>query len=365
MDRTRTNPRRKPHLRLGGEQLESRALLTGGGGNLFALVPGQITQSGGTASHTFVLEKGPFTSPRGGLTLGIDIAPVNGSTVQAKIQKVTASAVSAATAHKPSAAEPAVQRTGQNTAVLVKLPVGDKATFTTAVEAAAGTQGNYVLGYYLPGDVNGDGQVTGYDLGLIADAFGTTSTSQNYAFDADSNRDGVINKADLAIAQKNKGASTTIVPAISANLAPISDSGAADRVTIYKDVIFEGSAAPGARITYSEIGKRTPDVVTTASADGTYEITVSLAEGTNLFRVTAEDAFGQVISGTIAPINYDKPETPVASPTKTTAPSSDSDPPQYAKFVKAHPRWAQANPDQAAKLRERLLAQQQNRTRRS
>jgi hypothetical protein len=165
---------------------------------------------------------------------------------------------------------------------------------------------------------------------------------------------------DVQLARRNVGLSTTITPVVSANLNPISDSGVPDRITVYQDVIIDGTAAPGATITFSEIDKKTSDVTTTVGADGTYTVTLHLAEGKNTFHVTYVDAFGQVITGNIADLTYMKPLVPIASPTKpsTPAPAGTETPaeenPRVAKMLSRFPTYFQKHPDQAAKLREML-----------
>ena len=94
------------------------------------------------------------------------------------------------------------------------------ADYTVQVRAANKTTGDYLLGFYLPGDVAGTGTVTQADLQTIKSDLGVTASSSNYNFDADVNRDGIIAPADLAFAAMNLGASTKISPIISVNLNP-------------------------------------------------------------------------------------------------------------------------------------------------
>ena len=67
---------------------------------------------------------------------------------------------------------------------------------------------------------------------------------------------------------------------------------------------FTGTATPGATITYTETANKVPATTTTADATGNYSIIVPLATGTNTFKVVSTDAFGQTISGTLAPVTY-------------------------------------------------------------
>jgi hypothetical protein len=58
-----------------------------------------------------------------------------------------------------------------------------------------------------PGDVNHDNQVDIIDLGLLADAFGTTPASPRWNADADLNGDGSVDILDLGLLADNFGKS--------------------------------------------------------------------------------------------------------------------------------------------------------------
>jgi hypothetical protein len=254
-----------------------------------------------------------------------------------------------------------------NGAVLVPLSgaTNKPVTYTTHVLGESGTTGAYILGYYLPGDADGDGKVEQADVQAVRKAIGSIVGDSDYVFDADTNRDGRVGLNDLQVAQRNLGLSTTVTPVVTANLDPVSDSGVPDRITVFQDVIIAGNGTPGATITYSEVDKKTPDVSKTIAADGTYTVTLTLAEGKNNFHVTYVDPFGQTISGNIAEIEYHRPLVPVESPTTPSAPptptvtpdptpTTDNVPPRYAQLMNRFPDWFKDHPDQAAKLRQML-----------
>jgi hypothetical protein len=351
-----------------GEALEGRQLLTGGAGSIFALVPGQVAAAKQPAAHTFTIKGEDFTLPRSrSMTLGIDIAPAGGSAIQPKIASVV---------NAKGKAQPITYPTGgvlktkagagavdaQNGAVLVPIRnvPASGVSLTTRVVGEGDTTGGFLLGYYLPGDANGDGVVEQADIQIVTSSLGSIVGDTNYVFDADANRDGRVGMNDLTLARQNLGAKTTILPVLSANLDPISDSGTPDRTTVYQQVVFTGQGTPGATITYTEATGKTPAVTTTALADGRYQLTAGLAEGANTFLVTAADRFGQVISGKIAPVTYLKPLTEVASPTKpplveTPKVTEDtSKTPKPSKF----PNRVATPADQAARLRELRAARQ-------
>src|SRR4051812_34865342 len=85
-----SNPssRSRQKMRPGAECLEGRTLLTGGAGNTFALVPGTITEKNGTADVKFTISSDLFTRPQNKMTLGIDVAPQKGSTLNPLISAV-------------------------------------------------------------------------------------------------------------------------------------------------------------------------------------------------------------------------------------------------------------------------------------
>ena len=140
-----------------------------------------------------------------------------------------------------------------------------------------------------------------------------TAENSNYNFDADVNRDGVINGQDLKLAKEDLGASTAVSPVVSVNLDPASNPEL-DGTTPYSSVVYEGNATPGATITFLDQASGVTTTTTAAAKTGTYSITVPLVTGSNTFTVTTMDAFGQSITGAITPVVY--------SPSASTAPTS-------------------------------------------
>jgi hypothetical protein len=369
MDQAQANARRPQRARLGGETLENRSLLTGGAGSIFALVPGGVPNPGDVASHTFTLTAEHFQAKGRSATLGIDIAASGTSTLKPRVSSVSYPGGRTLAITYPRGGVLKAQNSGSsasltNGAVLVPIKVpttaGQSVKLSTHVIGEAKTSGNYILGYYLPGDVDGDGSVGQDDVKAIRGGIGAIVGESNYNFDSDANRDGRIGLNDVQLAKKNVGLSTTITPVISANLNAISDSGVADRITVYQDVIIDGQGVPGATITFAEVDKKAAPVTATVGADGNYSVTLHLAEGKNTFHVTYVDPFGQVIAGNIADLTYQKPLVPVASPTKppTPAPAGSVTPieenPRVAQLMSRFPGYFKKHPDQAAKLREML-----------
>jgi hypothetical protein len=197
-----------------------------------------------------------------------------------------------------------------STAVLVTLPVPKAGqapgVYTVQVAGMYGSTGNYLVGFYLPGDAQGTGVVNQTSLQTILSELGSTpqTSGTKYTFDADVNRDGRISVADLRYASENLGAKTTVVPVINVNLDPATDGPLHSRITNFKTVHFTGTTTPGATITFSEINKNSPGASATADSSGNYSIMVPLGDGSNTFNVSSTDAFGQTISGQIAPVTY-------------------------------------------------------------
>jgi hypothetical protein len=299
---TDRNARRRPRARLAAEPLESRSLLTGGMGNTFAILPGTIAQAGGSAEVQVTLAPSLFTTPHNHIELGVDVVAAGGSTVQPMVAGVVGStgAVSK-TLH--------VQRARGSHAVILDTgqlhaAAGQPVTLTVALAAAKGTSGDYLLGFYLPGDVNGNGVVDSSDIDSIKSTLGSKNGDTGYNFGADSNRDGRINAADLNLARKNLGAGTLVNPLVSANLTPPAGSSASSttsRVLTTSQAQFTGTATPGSTLTFAANGQTNS---TTSDATGNYTITLPLVPGSNTFHVTTSDAFGQAISGDLTPVVY-------------------------------------------------------------
>ena len=318
--------RRRPLFRVEAEGLEARQVLSGGAGNTIALIRGTIPDTGAKDTTNFILSPSHFTAPKGRITLGVDVVAATNSELAPVITGIQSAGgrVRSMVYRGPQGPKALVRASSDNTAHAVlanlKVPRGghQSSNYAVTISAASNTQGDYLLGYYLPGDADGDGAVTKTDIQGIKSQLGKTVDDSDYAFDADANRDGRITRADLNLARQNLGAKTTISPDITANFDPASDTGASDRITNLSTVTFSGVATPGASVSYQEINAKSPGASTTADASGNYSVTLNLAEGTSTFKVTSVDAFGQVISGSIQPVTYTTGVVPQADTTTTS-----------------------------------------------
>ncbi len=341
MNPSHKQPHKKRGRNLSLELLEDRQLLSAGVGSTFAIMSGTVATAKQVSSVQFKINPGDFTpAGNGKILLGIDVAADPSTSIQPEIVTVKNANGRVAGELIHSVYTRAIIKAKKLTdplssAVMISLPVPKAgqapAVYTVQVRGANNTTGDYLLGFYLPGDVAGTGTVTQADLQTIKSLIGVTASASNYNFDADVLRDGKVSPADLAFATMDLGASTKISPIISVNLNP-ADDPLNDRITSDKTVNFTGTVTPGATVTFTELNNNSPGATTTADASGNYSIMVPLGSGSNTFDVTTMDAFGQSISGQIAPVTYsanppkvvNTPPSSTASTTPTATPASTS-----------------------------------------
>lgn len=293
-------------LRPTTEGLETRQVMTGGAGSTFALIPQSVAKAGDVATVQVKIDTKLFKPAKNGsFLLGIDVAPQQSSAIVPTVQSVTVSQLNAS-GQVVKNSKPALSRVNGSTAVLVPMNLGAGASQKSYIVKANitgqnGTSGDLLVGYYLPGDANGDGVVNKADTKLIKGTQNKAVSNSKYAFDNDVNRDGKIDASDLSTAQKYKGMSTTQSPVVTANLDPAAVVNGV-RTTSASSVTLTGVASPGASVSYAEVNAKVPTTAVTVDQTGNYSIKVPLAVGSNTFQVTTNDAFGQSISGQIAAI---------------------------------------------------------------
>jgi hypothetical protein len=265
----RSLPRRRRKMEFGPERLETRALLTGGAGDTFAIIPGTIDKPGGTAAIQFTIDPAHFTLPRHTFTLGIDVVPGPNSGLKPLITSVddphgnlipqTFSSI-----YDPHLSPLAVA-SGQGTrAVLTPVSFypnnpNKPATYVVNVTAEGNTSGTFQLDFYLPGDADGDGVVDQADLQLTRRAFGSHPGDPNFNVNADVNRDGRIGRIDLAYVQQNMGVSTTVSPNDEGSFDNSHNAGTAIRTASLGSAHPTGMATPGAMITHAQVNDKVPN----------------------------------------------------------------------------------------------------------
>ncbi len=336
---TSQNPsKRRRTIALNPEVLETRQLLTGGAGNTFAIMQGTVLAPNQRVNVSFAINSSLITTPHNQFTLGIDIAKGTNSTIRPRIVglldlttkhmiPVTRTNYTAAVAKLNTTQGP------QTTAVQATIRINPKVlthNYAVVVSGAHGTTGAVLVGFYLPGDTAGGGVVSTSDLNTVKQSLGTQASSVNYSFASDANRNGIIDSTDYRITQKNFGVNVLVSPVVSANLSPSTDTAYPNRTTAFRTVLFTGTATPGATITYTEATHSALTATTVADSKGQYSLKVNLGDGSNTFHVKTTDAFGQSISGSIAPVVYDANVTanigpdgkPISSTSKPTVPTS-------------------------------------------
>lgn len=332
-------PRARRRRCLAPEALESRLVMSSGQGSTLAIMPGAITTAGQVATNTFEVSPKLFTPGKDGkIILGLDIAPATQSSSSStttssfrpQIVSITTPSGHVMKAHHLKYYAPVAKANGlgksTTSAVLFTLPVPASgqpaATYTVQVKGLGGSTGQYLLGFYLPGDVAGTGTVTKADVQNIKSLIGKDADNSKYNFEDDLNRDGIINNQDVKIADENLGASTLVSPVVSVNLNPASDP-AANRVSPFSTVGFTGQTTPDATISFLDQASGST-TSTTADSSGKYSIVVPLTTGSNTFTVTTQDGFGQSISGAISPVVYSPPATDAPNMPATSSSGSSS-----------------------------------------
>jgi Dockerin type I domain len=305
------------------EVLEDRMVLSAGEGSTFAIMPGNVTTAGQVSTVDFKIDPTMFTAPRKNnkIVIGVDVAAATSSsssttsTLTPEIVSITDASGHVLraqhTKYDPKVAKANKLGNSPTSAVTFSVTVPKTgqpaADYSLQVKGLQSTTGQYLVGFYLPGDVAGTGTVTKADLQTIKKASGMTAQNSSYNFDADVNRDGVINSKHVAIAKKDLGASTLISPVVSVNLDPASNP-AANRTVPFSTVHFAGKVTPNSTVNFiNQNGGAT--TTTTADSTGAYSILVPLVTGSNTFTVSTQDAFGQNISGAITPVVYSPPTT--------------------------------------------------------
>ena len=341
MKTSKGTPRAQRRRSLVPELLEDRMVLSASQGSTFAIIPDAIQTAGKTNSTAFTISPDLFTAApkmHGKMTIGIDVTaltpsgssgsnlPSTATSVKPEIVSVTSSSgqvIYAQHTHYYSKIAKAnhLGNTPTSAALFnLKVPSAGQApeTYTVQVKGLMHSSGNYLLGFYLPGDTAGSGTVAKNDVTTVKSLLGDAATNSNYNFDADANRNGIINNQDVRLVQQNLGASTQVSPVVSVNLDPNSDP-AMDRTTPYSSVHFAGKVTPGATVTFANQSNNNATTTTTADSTGAYSIMVPLVPGSNTFSVTTKDAFGQSISGSISPVVYSPTSAATTPATSSTS----------------------------------------------
>jgi RHS repeat-associated protein len=293
------------------EQLESRTMLAGNAAHVFATFDGAIGASGTSAQVPISIAPADFTLPHGRTTLGFHVVTPAGSELDpAAVRIQDAHGAPVTTQYAVSDLKGATQ-----SLTLASLHYG---TYRLIVGGDRGTSGAFHLDVFLAGDVNGDRTVDRADGILLRKIFGAAAGDGHYRVEADANLDGRITSYDYAQWRRNLGDSTGLNPLnLTAKVSPdpvtLPDG---TLVTNVASTVVVGSALRGVTAAL-ETGSDDAFDEGTAIADATggFALSTTLAEGTNMLRVRAEDGFGQVRTATI-PLTLDThpPSVTIADP---------------------------------------------------
>ncbi|AGA26865.1 hypothetical protein [Singulisphaera acidiphila] len=181
---------------------------------------------------------------------------------------------------------------------------GQAGPLTSRVTGRAGTTGGFQLSATLPGDLNGDGQVTLADQKAFLSTFRSRYRNTNYLPSADANQNGQIGQGDARFLLRNLKPLTPKVPlSIFLTLAPEDAAkGPTPKTsggkTHHRDVTILGHTTPGTFIfTDSGVGDFSfqGDVIA-ADAQGNFAIKVRNKEGLTNYNFLAIDPYGQQVT---------------------------------------------------------------------
>src|SRR5262249_24085359 len=152
---------------------------------------------GGTAEVTFTIDPSHFTIPHGKMMLGLDVVAQSATTFQPEITGVK-NPEGHFIPFTHSVYDPRLKRTnaaagGVTSAITVPISLshdGKPATYTVVVTGLKYSQGNFLVGSYLPGDTSGSGTVTKADMTATRKLNGVNANNSKYNFYVDANRDG-------------------------------------------------------------------------------------------------------------------------------------------------------------------------------
>ncbi|WP_406695832.1 hypothetical protein V5E97_33020 [Singulisphaera sp. Ch08] len=181
---------------------------------------------------------------------------------------------------------------------------GQAGTVTTGVTGRAGTTGGFQLRATLPGDVDGDGQVTLSDQKAFLDTYLSRARNAKYLPSADANQNGQVGHGDAKFLLRNIKPLTPKVPlSVFLTLAPEDAAkGPTPKTsggkTHHQDVTILGHTTPGTFIfTDSGLGDFSfRGEVIAADAQGNFAIKVRNKEGLTNYNFLAIDPYGQQVT---------------------------------------------------------------------
>ncbi|MFO0954115.1 MAG: hypothetical protein U0835_23765 [Isosphaeraceae bacterium] len=293
-------PQGRSKVRPSLERLETRWVLSSAsptGPGTFVTVPGVVKNPGVVAPVTVPLAANRFQA-RHTTIFGLTARPGDGTNLRPAVVAARGLAGQHVGLLTGAGYQP-----GINYGARAYLKAGTPGPVGVGVAGRAGTTGPFLLGADLPGDVNGDGQVTLADLQQFAQTpFPAGRGSANYNPALDFNRNGQVGQDDVRLLLRNLA---PLSPAskplqLQLKIAP-EDAARGDvpahtgAVTHQRTVTIVGHATPGSAVFFdSGLGDYTfSGKLLVPDAQGDFRITVTNREGLNNYNFLAVDNFGR------------------------------------------------------------------------
>ena len=277
------------------DALEDRLALSSGLSNTLGVATGVVSSPGAVAEVSAPVSSKNIGG-RSSIVIGEEIAPAPGSSLEPK----------AVAAYGPNGERLQVSHgapfiPGVHGGATYFVQVSTPGPVTLAVTGKNGTTGAFQVTTYLPGDVNGDGQVTLADLKAFTPHYLQNINTALYDPLADANMNGQVGMEDAKFLLRNL---TPLTPPgkmfITLALAPgeallHNHSGNSGGVTNLRTVTIVGQTVPGSFVfTDSGLGDYSfTGPVLATDARGRFSVTVTNTSGINNNDFLAISPYGQ------------------------------------------------------------------------
>jgi hypothetical protein len=315
--------RSRPRL----EALEARLPLSiSPSANTFGLHPpanaldvslGNLARPGTFATTSVTLQAKNITPRKQSTTFAIFVQPTTGSGLDPRIVAVKedgrALPVQLGRPYRP---QEAGQAKDQAVAFFKASHAG---SVSILVAGQNQTTGSYTVMTTLPGDINGDGQVTVADLAPFAKAYGSSPGQPDYNPAADANLSGLVNLFDARAMEYNMTPLTPNVPLYATiNLQPSDqvDYPASKNLggaTLKGKVVIDGYTMPGSIIVEPKIGNISFSYKAIATnSKGFFSVGADNSQGVNTTNFLIIDPYGRQLLRTypVLWIPFAKPHSP-------------------------------------------------------
>jgi hypothetical protein len=277
------------------------------------VLEGRLVPSGNVPANTLAIVQGTVPAP--GAVAEVSV-PITARNINGRIPIVigTATAPSAGSgviprvvaALGPDGKQVPVQPGAPSNPVthneaLAFVQDGTPGPLTLKVKGAGGTTGSFQLRAYLPGDINGDGQVTLADLQLFPKRYRTQVGDALYNPAADANLNGQIGQEDAKALLRNLRPLTPRIPLkVNLSLLPSEDirgdvPSNSGGHTYFQKVTILGKTTPGSIVftdtSAADYSFNGPAAAT--NAKGEFSFVVTNKDGVNNNDFLVIDPYGQ------------------------------------------------------------------------